>query len=261
MNNTDITIIIDGRRCQAAKGEPALKVAKREGIDIPAFCFHESLAPFGACRLCIVEVVAGGRPGLTTSCTLAATDGLEIRTDTEEVALIRKGLLELYLAQAPDSDYVQELAASYGVTESRFASAEKPADQEKKCVLCGLCSRVCNESIGAGVINFIGRGPETEINSPYLEPSDQCIGCTACADICPTGAVSVIESDGLRRIETWSGTEVTVIKCRMCGRDCAPDPLIEVVYREVPDLADELKDVCPVCRRRLKTRKYSHLQN
>jgi NADH dehydrogenase/NADH:ubiquinone oxidoreductase subunit G len=254
-----VTIAIDGRRCQAEEKEPVLVVAKRAGIEIPALCYHEALDPYGACRLCMVEVVAGGRPGMTTSCTLAANDGLDVKTDTPEIRQIRKGLLELYLAQAPDSDYIRELAAQHGVTASRFAPKADPDAPEEKCVLCGLCVRVCNEAIGAGVINFIGRGPETNVNSPYLEPSDKCIGCTACADVCPTDVIKITDRNGTRIVETWSQTEVLIKQCRICGRDCAPEPLIDAVYKGAPDLAEELKDVCPKCRRRLKTRKLPHM--
>lgn len=254
-----ITIAIDGKRYQAQEAEPVLKVARREGIDIPALCYHEGLDSYGACRLCMVEVIGGGRTGMTTSCTLAAQDGLEIKTNTPEITKIRKGLFELYLAEAPGSDYIRELACKYGVTQSRFSCMAEPERSEEKCVLCGLCVRICNEAIGAEVINFIGRGPETKVNSPYLEPSAKCIGCTACADVCPTDVVTITDKLDTRMVETWSETEVKLKKCRVCGGECAPEPLIEVVYRGVPDLPEDLRDVCPKCRRRLKIKKASQM--
>lgn len=256
-----ITIIIDGKKIQAEQGAPVLKAAKHAGIDIPALCFHEGLAAFGACRLCMVEVVAGGRKGMTTSCTLASTDGLEVKTQTEDIMAIRKGLMELYLAQAPDSDYIREMAAKYGVTKSRFASKEekKKGAPEEKCVLCGLCVRVCNEAVGAGVINFIARGPETKVNSPYQEPSTKCFGCTACADVCPTGVIKISDKKGVRTVETWSKTSVELHTCRICGEVVAPDPLLNEVHRKLTDLAGDLKDMCVKCRRRYRTKKFSHM--
>jgi NADH dehydrogenase/NADH:ubiquinone oxidoreductase subunit G len=194
---------------------------------------------------------------MTTSCTLAATEGLEVKTDTPEIRQIRKGLLELYLAQAPDSDDIKKLAARYGLTGSRFARPRETEAAEEKCVLCGLCVRICNEAIGAGVINFISRGPETKVNSPYLEPSDKCIGCTACADVCPTGVITITDRDGRRMVETWSQTEVPLKKCSACGDYLGPEPMTEFVYRSVPDLTEELKDLCSKCRRRLKLRKFA----
>ncbi len=255
-----ITILLDGKKYSAEDGEPVLKVARREGIDIPALCYHEGLAAYGACRLCMVEVVAGGRPGMTTSCTLASKDGLEVKTDTEEIRTVRRGLLELYLAEAPDSDFIKELAASHGVSGSRFVTHRDPAAAEEKCILCGLCVRICNEAIGAGVISFIGRGPETKVNSPYMEPSDKCIGCTGCADVCPTGMIKIVDRDGVRTVETWSNTEVKMQKCSMCGAVCGPAPLLDAVYKGGgSDLTEDLRGLCTKCRRRLKIRKFSHM--
>ena len=257
----NVTIIIDGKKIQAGQGDSVLKAAKSGGIDIPALCYHEALAAFGACRLCMVEVIAGGKKGMTTSCTLASSEGLEVKTDTEEIRGIRKGLMELYLAEAPDSDYIREMAAKYGITESRFARKEekKKGAPEEKCVLCGLCVRVCNEAVGAGVINFISRGPETRVNSAYQEPSDACFGCTACADVCPTKLIKISDRKGARTVETWSQTTVELHTCRICGGVVAPDPLINEVHRKLKDLSDDLKDVCVKCRRRNRTKKFSHM--
>jgi len=256
-----VTILIDGRKYPAEADEPVLKVARREGIDIPALCYHEGLAPYGACRLCMVEVVAGGRPGMTTSCTLAAKDGLAVKTDTPEILSVRRGLLELYLAEAPDSDYIRDLAASHGVDKCRFAAPrETAAGETEKCVLCGLCVRICNEAVGAGVINFIGRGSETRVNSPYLEPSDKCIGCTGCADVCPTGVIEIVDRDGVRTVETWSNTRVKLQKCSMCGAEFCPAPMLDDVYTGAgANLTEDLRNLCTKCRRRLKIRKFSHM--
>jgi NADH dehydrogenase/NADH:ubiquinone oxidoreductase subunit G len=254
-----VTITIDNRKYQAEQGEPVLNVARHEGIDIPALCYHEGLAPFGACRLCMVEVTGGGRKGMTTSCTLAAVEGLEVLTDTQEIMKIRRGLMELYLTQAPDAPYIRQLAAKYGVTGSRFTRERQKGDPEEKCVLCGLCVRTCNEAIGAGVINFIARGPDTKVNSPYREPSTKCIGCTACAQVCPTEVIKITDRDGVRSVETWSDTRVEMKKCRLCGQTVAPEPLVKEVHRKLADLSDDLKDVCIKCRRRYRTDKLHHM--
>ena len=121
-----VTVTINKKRYQAEEGEPVLKVARGAGIDIPALCYHDALKPYGACRLCAVEVIAGAPKGLATSCTLAAQDGLKIKTESKEISEIRKGLLELYLAEAPGSQYIHELAAKYGLKESRFTRRLKP---------------------------------------------------------------------------------------------------------------------------------------
>lgn len=254
-----VTITIDKKKYTAQPGETVLTVARREGIAIPALCYHDGLPPFGACRLCMVEVVGGGRKGITTSCTLMAADGLEVETATEGVMKIRRGLLELYLAQAPDAPYIRQLAAEHGITHSRFARERQQGEPEQKCVLCGLCVRVCNEAVGAGVINFIGRGPETKVNTPYNEPSTACIGCTACAQVCPTEVIKIADINGIRSVITWSNTQVTMKKCRICGQLMAPEPLVREVHRKVLDLSEEFKDVCIKCRRRYRTGKLHHI--
>lgn len=250
-----ITITIDKQKYSAQQGETVLNVARREGIPIPALCYHEGLPPFGACRLCMVEVVGGGRKGITASCTLMVADGLEVETTTAEVMRIRRGLLELYLVQAPDAPYIKQLAAKHGITHSRFSHEPREGEPEQKCILCGLCVRVCNDAIGAGVINFIGRGPETKVNTPYSEPSRTCIGCTACAQVCPTEVITIADIDGIRSVVTWCNTQVTMKKCRICGQIVAPEPLVQEVHRKILDLREEYKDVCIKCRRRYRTSK------
>ena len=89
-----ITFKLNGKKVQGEEGESVLQVAIREGIEIPYLCYHEALSAYGACRLCLVEVVSGGRKGITTSCTLSVAEGLEVKTDTPEVVQIRKVLLE-----------------------------------------------------------------------------------------------------------------------------------------------------------------------
>ncbi len=95
-----VVISINGKKYKAQEGENVLKVAIREGIDIPYLCYQETLSPYGACRLCMVEVISGGKPGLTTSCTLPVAEGLTVETESVEVVQVRKVLLELYLSQS-----------------------------------------------------------------------------------------------------------------------------------------------------------------
>ena len=116
-----VEIAINGKKYKAESGETLLPVLLREGFDIPYLCFHQAVSPYGSCRLCIVDVAAGAKKGVSPSCTLPVVEGLQVETDTPEVIRIRKILLELYLAEAPGSTKIQQLAKKYGVESSRFS--------------------------------------------------------------------------------------------------------------------------------------------
>ncbi|WP_287152599.1 4Fe-4S dicluster domain-containing protein [Candidatus Solincola tengchongensis] len=248
----EVCISINGKKCQAREGEPVLQAARRNGFFIPSLCYHEALEPYAACRLCLVEVLGGPAPaGVTTSCTLRASEGLEVLTECEEVASLRRIVLELHLARAPEAEVVRSLAETYGVKAGRLVREPDPSDPlGNRCVLCGLCVRVCSEALGVGAIDFIGRGYATRVNTPYLEASSVCTGCGACAEVCPTGAVRWEEGKEARVMHSWSGTAVPFRKCARCGRSFGPDALAAYAYARVPDLDASLRDLCPDCRRK-----------
>jgi bidirectional [NiFe] hydrogenase diaphorase subunit len=245
-----VTVSINGNTYRADEGENLLVIAEREKIPIPHLCFEPSLDPYGACRLCMVGLVHRGKTSMATACTLRAKDGLTILTDTPEIVKYRSVLFELYLAQAPKSVVVKEMAARYGVTKTRFLRRVDTDDPlGGSCVLCGLCVRVCNEIMGAGAINFINRGPYTVVNTPYTEPSKDCLGCGACAAICPTHAVLLEDLNGERVLHSWSETKVPLSQCTSCGKYFAPAALERSELSRIePLLRDDLAGLCPACR-------------
>lgn len=252
-----VKIKINDQNLYAREGENILKLALKEGIDIPHLCYHEIFEePYGACRLCIVEVIKDDERFITTSCTLQAQNGLEILTQSPEVVKHRKILLELYLAQAPNAENIKKLAEKYGIEKSRFPKRAFVTDHlNGKCILCGLCIRVCGEVMKAGVINYIGRGPSTKINTPFFEENPDCLGCLACVSICPTEAVSAEEVENRKILKSWSETKVKMKECKNCGSLFTTYPLWEKTKSLLMEMDTELEELCPNCKRELLIKK------
>ncbi|UCF97290.1 MAG: FAD-dependent oxidoreductase [Spirochaetaceae bacterium] len=191
---------IDGRDIQSQAGQTILSVAREHNIEIPTLCHHPALEPYGACRLCVVEASVGGRKRLVTSCNYEVREGLEIHTNSERVRKSRAMTIELLLSRCPSVERLQTLAAAYGVTQPRFPTE----DQEERCILCGLCVRICKEKVGVGAVDFVGRGTDIRVAPPYQRRSEVCLTCGACAYVCPTAAVKLEEISGREPIAQYS---------------------------------------------------------
>ncbi len=174
-----VTITINGVQLEVEKGTTVLEAASFLGFPIPTLCHYEGLTPYGACRLCVVEIGEGPRSKLVTSCTYPVEEGLKVRTSSERVTRARKMIIELLLATCPQSKTIQDLASKYSVTQQRFKQ------EYEDCILCGLCVRMCEEQMMAKAIGFRGRGENRSIGTPFDLKSDVCRQCGGCIYICP----------------------------------------------------------------------------
>ncbi|MGB9905344.1 MAG: 2Fe-2S iron-sulfur cluster-binding protein, partial [Desulfotomaculales bacterium] len=179
----EITIQIDGQKVAAREGMTVLEAARSAGLTIPTLCHHEKLAPYGACRLCTVEIESRGRTRLVASCLYPVEKELVVRTRTEKVDRVRKVILELLLAHAPDAPELQALAKEYGAERDRFGK------EPSFCLLCGLCVRYCAEVKKKHAIGFVNRGTGREICFVPEIASRECWECKECFPLCPTEAL------------------------------------------------------------------------
>jgi NADH-quinone oxidoreductase subunit G len=228
-----VKLTINGQQIEAEKGALLIEVARRHGIEIPAFCYYEGLSLQAACRMCLVEVEK--TPKLQVGCTLPVAEGMVVHTESEVVKKARKGTLEFLLTNHPldcpvcdkgGECELQDMVFRYGAGESRFTERKVHTDEAQwspvvffdapRCILCYRCVRVCNEGMGVGALGIGNRGVIAEI-VPNKHDHLECDECGACIDICPVGALT----SGIYRYQTrpWEMTHVGTI-CTHCADGC-----------------------------------------
>lgn len=176
----EMRLTIDGREVTATEGTTVLEAARSEGIYIPTLCYHQDLEPYGGCRLCMVEAEIRDRTSLVVACVYPVADGLVVCTRSEKVDRIRKTILELLLAHAPESPVLLDLAAEYGAEVDRFEH------QASFCIHCGLCVRYCAEVKQKHAVGFVDRGIRKEISFIPEIAAKECNACKECFSLCPT---------------------------------------------------------------------------
>lgn len=229
-----ISLTINGRKISCAEGQSILQAAEAHGIKIPKLCYHHSLKPFGACRLCLVEDEKTGR--LLASCVTPVAADMALRSESPTILKHRRNIVSLMMAEHPESCIVcnkgnrcqlRKIAADLGIGENRLYPMpnHKPLEQANpfitrdlsKCILCGKCIRADHELVCAGAIDYSMRGFDTYPATLHGQPLEKssCTFCGTCVSICPTGALSPkAEFVGTPERESTS-------ICGFCGVGCS----------------------------------------
>src|SRR6266566_3800514 len=232
-DSKDITLKIDDREATVPPGTLVIEAARRMGIEVPSFCYFPGLSLQAACRMCLVEVEKA--PKLQTACTLVATDGMVVRTDTDQVRQARKAMLEFLLTNHPldcpvcdkgGECELQDMTYRYGADFSRFVEEKIHRPEEKwselvyydapRCILCFRCVRVCDEGMDVKALGVGMRGANSVI-IPNRGDHLECEECGMCIDICPVGALT----SGTYRYKTrpWEMKYVSTV-CTHCSNGC-----------------------------------------
>ncbi len=232
-------IIIDEKPVEVEPGITILEAARQNDIDIPTLCYHEAFGGQGMCRMCMVEVKNGATSRLVASCTYPISEEIEVSTSTPAIARIRRNIIGLLYRRAPNSEFMQLLREQYKCPEVRL-----DVNQEENCILCRLCVKACEE-MGSSAIAAVFRGTDKRIGTPYDDAATACIGCGACAQICPTGAIAMTESEDRRTI--WN-KDFALVRCQRCGQPVGTPEQLEYIASK-SGLALEF-GLCQECRRK-----------
>ncbi|TDU01218.1 formate dehydrogenase alpha subunit [Azorhizobium sp. AG788] len=232
-----VTLTIDGMKVQVPEGTSIMRAAMEVGNQIPKLCATDMLDAFGSCRLCLVEIE--GRNGTPASCTTPVADGIVVKTQTERLKQIRKGVMELYISDHPldcltcsangDCE-LQDMAGVVGLREVRYGyegenhtklgkDESNPyfTYEQSKCIVCNRCVRACEEVQGTFALTISGRGFGSRVSPGMDEPflSSECVSCGACVQACPT---ATLNEKAMYEIGTPEHSLVTT--CAYCGVGC-----------------------------------------
>ncbi len=245
-----VTVEIDGQPIEVPEGTSVMRAAALAGTSIPKLCATDSLKAFGSCRLCLVEIE--GRRGYPASCTTLVAEGMKIRTSSDKLSQLRRGVVELYVSEHPlDCDgcpadghcELQSMAKLHGVTENVFAAdgrcSERITHESKArvkalmtddsnpyfsfdpslCIACSRCVRACDETQGTLALTISGRGLASQVSASANESfmDSECVSCGACVEACPTAALSEKSIAALARPAEKSVSTT----CAYCGVGCS----------------------------------------
>lgn len=253
-----ITVTINNKEIKLEKPVTILEAARSAGIKIPTLCYHEQLEKYGGCRLCLVEVEK--MPRLQTACTLMVTDGMIVRTETEGIAEVRRGILEFLLINHPlDCPYcdkageceLQDLVEKYGPAKGRYKEQKRRVTESledpvivrnmERCIVCTRCVRMCEGVQGASAIAVINRGGHSHVE-PFSGGRYDCEYCGNCVSVCPVGAImSRLHRHSYR---PWQVKEEIETVCPYCAVGCTVVAQVrdDVIKRVVPKIGSAVNN-------------------
>jgi len=244
------TVTIDGHKVRVKKDATILDAANKAGIWIPTLCYHPAVSNDASCRLCMVELDRGEWRQLVTACNYPVRHDIIVYVSSERARQARRGVMELLLARAPESEELKSLAERMGVKETPYP---KVTESQRNCILCGLCVQVCEEIIGRAAIGFAGRGVDRTVASPFRQASEDCIGCGACAAICPVGTIKIRVHEDQQEVEISPfKSRAKLLVCERCGVPIASAQVSEEALGKVKIDCEEFRErlrFCPKCRR------------
>ncbi len=230
-----ITLTINGKEVRLDKPMSVLDASRQAGIKIPTMCHHEALKPYGGCRLCVVEVER--MPRLQNACSLMAAEGMVVKTESDDIAEVRRGILEFLLINHPldcpvcdkaGECELQDMVNKYGPSSGRFKEEKRKVPEShhdqiftrnmERCVVCTRCVRMCNDVQGASAIEMIGRGGRTRME-PFSSESFNCEYCGNCLTVCPVGAI--LSRLYIHSFRPWQVDREVDTICSYCGVGCS----------------------------------------
>jgi formate dehydrogenase major subunit len=253
VSEKQVTLNIDGVNVTVPEGTSIMHAAQLGGVTVPKLCATDSLEPFGSCRLCLVEIE--GRRGYPASCTTPVAEGIKVKTQTDKLADVRRGVMELYISDHPldcltcaangDCE-LQDMAGAVGLREVRYGyEGENHLKQAKdesnpyftfdpsKCIVCSRCVRACEETQGTFALTIQGRGFDSKVSAGNKDFMDsECVSCGACVQACPTA--TLMEKTV---IEAGTPEHKVTTTCAYCGVGCSFDAEMkgEEVVRMTPN--------------------------
>ena len=249
----NVSLEIDGVAVSVPEGTSIMRAAAMVETRIPKLCATDNLKAFGSCRLCLVEIE--GRKGYPASCTTQVAEGMKVRTQSDRLGELRRGVMELYLSDHPAElvaadatarTEIREMAQGLGVTASAYANGARHAGLPKDasnpyftfdpnaCIVCSRCVRACDEVQGTLALTIEGRGFGSRVAASQGQTflDSECVSCGACVEACPTTA---LQEKSL--IAAPPAVRATTTTCAYCGVGCSlvAETNKEQVVRMVPN--------------------------